>query len=178
MEALGSEIGSLNITKKTAGEITQYQHKTLIEVDLFVKKISVLLQNDMQYRSGQLMTVKSQATVNGKPHSSSLIEWKNGAYSIQVDGETKPSWKSPIRFSGTLLYFQEPVGIKEAFSEASAVFMQIKPLGKSSYQLVDPENGRKMLHYYENGTQTKVEIKHPVVTLTLTRQDPVSHASN
>ena len=167
MKALGANIGSMNMTRQEADRNVYYSTETLFNVNLVLKKVRMKVINKTHYRDGQLISSSNVITVNGELHSSSKTEWKGGKYHIVVDEEVKPSVKSPIRFSGSLLYFTEPTNIKNAFSESSGVFMNIKSLKGGKYEVVDPNNNRKMVYHYQNGVGQKVQIKHPLLTVNI-----------
>ncbi len=171
MKALGMEIGSVHTSSKKVGEDIYFQNTSLMEVDLLFKKIKMEIVGKAHYRSGQLISSSSRVIANGELHNSASIEWQGNQYAVKIDGELKPALKSPIYYSGTVLYYQEPLGKNRALSESSGVEMVITPLGGGKYQVIDPVNDRKMVHFYENGVQTQVQIKHPILTVSLIRQD-------
>lgn len=172
MKALGMNIGTLQTSMKTMGEEIHYYSSTILNINLVFKKVKMEVENTTRYRGGKLISTTSQVIVNGDLHSSSSIEWKNGQYLVTVDGESKPSLKAPINYSGTLFYYQEPKGISQVLSESSGVFMSLKSLGEGKYHAVDPKNERDMIYYYEKGVQTKIAIKHPLVTVYMIRKLP------
>lgn len=171
MKALGSNIGTVALKTRTDGDNVYYQHETLIEVDLLVKEINVLIQNKTHYRGGQLITSKNKVIVNGELNNSALTEWKGNYYDIKIDGETKPKQYTPIRSSGTTLYFGQPSPYEKVFSEGSGNFMEVETLRTGTYKVTDPGSSRKMIFYYDSNLPYKVEIKHPVLTISLIRQD-------
>jgi hypothetical protein len=171
MKALGSNIGTVALKTQTDGENVYYQHETLIEVDLLVKEIKVLIQNKTHYRGGQLITSKNKVIVNGELNNSALTEWKGNYYDIKIDGETKPKQYNPITSSGTTLYFGQPSPYDKVFSEGSGNFMEIETISTGTYKVTDPGSNRKMIFYYDSNLPYKVEIKHPVLTISLIRQD-------
>lgn len=171
MKALGSKIGSMNYYRQTKGEDVYYRTTSLLEVNLLVKRVKMEVENQIHYHAGQFISAHSQVVVNGEQNSSSLIEWTGDHYTVQIDDGEKKTLKSPVYYSGSRLYFDEPKGVQQAFSEASGIFMVVKPLGSGAYQVTDPHNNRSMVYYYENGVQTKVSIKHPLLTVYLIRDD-------
>lgn len=171
MEALGADIGTVSTTRNQVGDDIYYHSKSLFEVDLLFKTIRMEVNGYVHYQGDKMIEVTNKVTLNGEPRSHASTVWKDGKYIIQVDGETKPNLATPIAYSGSLLYHREPQGIKEAFSESSGIFMPVTLLARGKYQVVDPNNNRKMIHYYEKGVQTKVEIKHPVLTISLILQE-------
>ena len=172
VKALGAKLGSMHISSKTQGENVYYQTQTLFNVNLVFKKVKMEVVNKVHYKAGQLLAATNKVTVNGELHSQSKIEWNGNKYMIHIDGKEKPSLQSPINFSGSMLYFNEPTGMSKAFSESSGQYMKVKLLKTGKYQVTDPINDRNMIYFYENGAQTKVQIKHPLVTISLIRQDP------
>ena len=172
MKALGINIGKLHTTMKVEGKDTWYENNTLLEVHLIFKRIQMMVENHVHYYGGQLVKAQNLVMINGKLHSTSLIEWKGDHYSISIDEEDKDSLYTPVYFSGTLMYYREPVGMTQAFSESSGLFMPIIPLQKEVYQVTDPHNNREMIRYYKNGIHTKTKITHPLLTISLIRIHP------
>ena len=165
ISALGKKIGSSTVSSYVEGEDIHYLTKSLLEVNLLIKKIRMKVENNTCYRAGKLHKSEVKVIVNGDLHTSSLIKWMGRQYSILVDGKTlKPEDKS-ISYSGSLLYFKEPKNIRRAFSESSGIYMPVKELKKGQYQVTDPHNDRDTIHYYENGQLVKLVVKHPLVNV-------------
>lgn len=171
IKALGSKIGSMNSSRQTIGQDVYYHNNALLEVNLLIKKIRMTAESKTHYRAGQLISSRNEVVVNGEVHSTTTIEWQGNNYRMQVNDSVYTPLTSPVFFSGSVLYYKEPVNIRQAFSESSGLYMDIKPQGGSVYQVVDPRNNRDMIHYYKNGVQTQISIKHPLLTLHMIRED-------
>ncbi|MEZ4826068.1 MAG: DUF6134 family protein [Bacteroidia bacterium] len=171
MKALGKKIGELHYTRQVSGEDVYFSNVGFLEVNLLVKKVRMDIENRIHYHAGQFISANNKAIVNGEVHNSSRIEWNGKSYTMQIDGGEKKTISSPIFYSGSRLYFEEPRGIEKAFSEASGIYMSVKPLGAGAYEVTDPQTERSMVYYYENGVQTKVSMKHPLLTVYLVRAD-------
>ena len=167
MKALGRKIGTATVSTQIEGEHIYYHSKSVLKVNLLVKKIHMEINNKTHYLGGKLQSSDVRVFVNGKLHTSSLIKWLGKKYLIRIDEEEKSPIDTSVRFSGTLLYFQEPLGITEAFSESSGLFMPIKNLGKGNYEVTDPRNERKMGYVYQNGLLTQLNIRHPLLTISM-----------
>jgi hypothetical protein len=177
MKALGIDLGTLQIKQEKVGENTYYHNKTIFDINLLFKKVKMEIKNQTHYQGGQLMTSRSSVIANGELRSTSAIVWDNNQYDIQVDGEPRPGLEAPVTFSGTLLYFVEPRGISEVFSESSGVFMPVELVKQGVYRVTDPETNRDMIRTYQGGKQVKVKIKHPLLSISLSRIDPASAGS-
>lgn len=169
IRAIGTDIGSVYATKQVYGKDTYYLTKSHFYVNLLVRKIDMTGENKTHYRDGKLIEAVNKVVVNGEVRSSSTIKWDGKQYTVKVDGEPLDPLLSPIYFSGSLLYHEEPLGKNKAFSESSGVTMRVSSKGNQEYQVVDPQNGRKMIYAYKKGELARVEIKHPILTVYMSR---------
>ena len=171
MKALGANIGSLHLTMKKSNQDVYYHTKTLFHVNLLIKKVTMTVDNRVHYQNGQLLSAVNEVIVNGELHSSANIKWEDGKYRVEIDNEVQPDVTTPIRFSGSLLYWNEPSRVAKAFSESSGAFMNIKSMNDGKYEIKDPINNRNMIFFYEGGNNTKVQVKHPLVTISMIKQE-------
>lgn len=173
MMALGSSIGTADISRHEDGNAVHYYNHTQVTVNLLVKKIHMEVKNEAHYHGGQLTFAQNIVHINGELHSSSHIQWQGHEYRILINDEPQEPHKGPITFSGSLLYFQEPIGRTEAFAESSGAIMTIVPLEEEgAYRITDPLNERDMVRRYENGTLVYTKLKHPLVNMHMYLKDP------
>ncbi|MEM7369500.1 MAG: DUF6134 family protein [Bacteroidota bacterium] len=176
IKALGTEIGSATVSKHISGDTTYYLTQSLLEVNLLIKKIRMEVTNRTNYYEGQLISSEATVVVNGKVHTSSSVVWQDPDYLVRIDNDPKEPINFPVVYSGTLLYFQEPQGIKEAFSETSGLFMRVEQEKEGQYTVTDLKNDRDMLHFYEEGVLTNIKIKHPLLTVSINLIKPIDPA--
>lgn len=167
IHALGTQIGTMGISRTDSADYIVYKTESEMHFNLVLKQIHISIVNRTLYHKGMLIRATNHAMVNGKLNSSSLIEWQGNQYQLLVDGETKPPVAEPVHHSGSLLYFDEPTGIKETFTESSGLFMPFKKLEAQTYQAEDPHNGRDITYQYAEGRISEVRIKHRVLTIKM-----------
>ncbi|MEO0899733.1 MAG: DUF6134 family protein [Bacteroidota bacterium] len=170
MTALGKNIGTMKVYKNSKNGFVYYYTRTDLDVNLLVKRVKLSSINNTIYKNQALYKSDVTVEVNGNNHSSSHLHWDGNQYQVKLDGKSANPISSLVNMSGTLLNFQEPKDIQTSFSEASGQFITIKKKKEGVYETIDPGNDRKMRYYYTKGVLTKMEVKHPLLTITLSLQ--------
>ena len=165
------EIGNLTISKtknnaNTIYDVTSDSHfKLFITIDLSYKLNAV-------YQNNELIFSSVTTYVNGKQHNTATTEKKEDhLYILKNNGHETRSYQS-ITYSGVLLYFKEPINIKEVYSEFYTAFNPIQKIGTHKYQLTNSENGNTSEYYYLNGILQKASIHHTLMTFHLELINP------
>ncbi len=159
-------IGEITVKKNTNGDRVSYSanSQSNFRVVLFSNELETNLSAD--YENNELVSCSSKNILNGKIRNHASMKKQGGQYSIFKHPDEKYLKKdSPIRNSTVLLYYSEPVNIKQVYSENYLELCPIKPLGNHSYELVLP--GGKINHYiYENGKLVEIKVFRSFVDLS------------
>ncbi|CAN5443756.1 hypothetical protein BH23BAC1_BH23BAC1_06130 [soil metagenome] len=158
----GDSIGFLHASKIPTKNMTRYEIDSQASFR-FIAKIELDYYFENVFSNGVLVKGISKHSMNNKLKSSSSIKWDGKKYNATVDDLEVPLDKKAVKTSMTSMYYQEPVGINEIFSERYAVYCAIKPVGTNKYELTLP-NGKKNYYTYEGGICTLVEVNHPMAT--------------
>jgi hypothetical protein len=158
----GDSIGFLTATKKPVKNVTRYQIDSQASIR-FIAKVDLDYYFENIFSNGVLVKGISKHSMNNKLKSSSSIKWDGNRYFATVDDQEVNLDKKAVKTSMTSMYYQEPVGLKEIFSERYAVYCSIEPVGPNKYELTLP-NGKKNYYTYEGGICTLVEVNHPMAT--------------
>ncbi len=87
---------------------------------------------------------------------------------LNNDGDTTIVHNS-ITYSGSLLYFNEPVGVKNIYKERSAEMRQLTSVSNHTYIIRDEKEREINRYYYENGILQYAEMQHAFGTIELNR---------
>lgn len=158
----GDSIGFLTATKKPVKNVTRYEIDSQASFRI-IAKIELDYYFENVFSNGVLVKGISKHSMNNKLKSSSSIKWDGKKYLATVDEQEVNLDRQAVKTSMTSMYYQEPVGLKEIFSERYAVYCSIKPVSPNKYELTLP-NGNKNYYTYKGGICTLVEVNHPMAT--------------
>ena len=164
---LGAEVGEFSVTQtRNDGNIT-INAITDIKANLLISYRIKYIQNTV-YAQGVLQNSHIETYKNGKLSSSMWLKFKNGSYLLINDGDTTIINDS-ITYSGSLLYFNEPKGIKQIFKERSAEMRGITPLNEHTYIIKDEKERELNRYYYEEGILQHATMRNTLGNLVLKR---------
>lgn len=157
------EIGAIQAKILTDGDRKVYRINSDTEVNI-LKTISYTSQIEVTYLDKELLEATSKSLQNGKVRDDSWVKKVEDHYAIKrLDADL--TYRAPIRYSVALLYFQEPLGITQIFSETHGAFCKLVKEVDHVYKLVLPD-GNMNFYHYANGILQKVEVKRPAYSLT------------
>lgn len=157
-------VGSLKATRTAKGSKTIYQSYTSIKKRL-IKEIELEYKYDVTFDNSLLKKANVNITINDKPHARTSTVWKNYKFQI-VKNEKKSSFNDSIEYATILLYFKEPVQIKNCYSEQDGTMNTIVPLGNHSYKKINAK-GKENIYYYKKGVLQKAIIDGGIVSFEM-----------
>jgi hypothetical protein len=159
-------IGSLIATQKTNGTSEVYRVKTEITKRiLHVKHCTYDLI--IHYKNGKLKSSDYKLYVNEKLDRKTKIEHRDGQFKAMKNDKPKKIRKEEIDFSSALLYFKEPEGVTETFSETNLKSRPLAPhKSKGHTYILDKNVGE---YFYENG-ELKRMVYDELVRIELVRK--------
>ena len=107
-----------------------------------------------KFKGNTLIQAGVYRTLNGREKLDNELQFTDGRYKISKGNATKPITKA-IRTTVSSIYFQEPVGITEIFSEVYLQFMALKNIAPSVY-VSDLPDGGTMTYTYKMGKLTNI----------------------
>jgi hypothetical protein len=165
----GDKAGTLTATKTQTGDKVTYELKSETTIHLVVAttitfQLSCLLENN------KLIESTNKTYKNGELHSSTEAKWSNGHYVIVTTGDTT-TYASPITHCSTELYFGEPNGTEEVFSESCGIMNKVEKSGDAEFTMINDQNNHITHYEYQNGVLMKVEVDHAVLDFSMVRSD-------
>jgi len=130
------------------------------------KLINLNYELNTVFKAGELYYSSVIIYINGKEHSRTMTEQKGEHYTISKDAKSTLYLKNII-YSGSLLYFKEPVGILKIFSEFDGFEKQVKKSGVHHYQVINAKNGQISEYYYNEGILQEAIIHHPLMSFKI-----------
>ncbi|MFV0591985.1 MAG: DUF6134 family protein [Draconibacterium sp.] len=164
---LGMNVGELSVTQSGEKGNLDIHAVTDVNVKIIVPYRVKFVQNST-YRQGHLENFHVQTLKNGKINSDSRLERNGDSYMLINDGDTTMVTQD-ITYSGSMLYFNEPVDVPEVYKERNGEVQQIKSLGNHIYTIKDDTGKKAHKYYYEDGILKVAELKHPLATIYLKR---------
>ena len=164
----GNYIGDLKATKTSVNNILQIEVISEVKVKLFIS-IDLKYKLNCTYKNNELLFSSVTTFVNGKIHSTSITEKIGNYYDITKNGHSS-KFLDEIPFSGALLYYREPKGLTNIYSEFDNLEKPIKNIGINEYQITNPQNGYLSEFKYKNGILVSTTNHHTLLTFKLTKE--------
>lgn len=159
----GDKIGELTVTRTIKGNFTTYklESKSEAKVLFSTKKNYVLM--DVIYKDGKLLSANCKNEINDAVDNYANIFWDGEKYTI-TNEKKKFTHTTPVTYSVISLYFSEPKGLTNLFTERIGEVYPLKPLGDGKYEYKIP-NGDKNVYIYKNGELVETERKTIIGTV-------------
>ncbi|QGY46540.1 hypothetical protein GM418_23620 [Maribellus comscasis] len=167
LEMLGSKVGEFSVTQKNENGKLNIEAITDVKVKLLFSYRVKYVQNTV-YEQGVLKHSNVKTYKNGKLNSDMMLKQEKDAYLLVVDGDTTLINDS-ITYSGSLLYFNEPLGIKQLYKERTAEMLSIALLSAHTYVVKDEKERELNRYIYKNGVLEYAKMRHALGTLELKR---------
>jgi hypothetical protein len=120
-------------------------------------RIAVKSIEEAVFEKGNLIYSSLYREVNGEEKVNQQLQFSGGSYRLISKEAIADLPVFPIRFCVLLLYCQEPVNIRQVYSDNYHQYLEIKKAGRNKYQVIFP-NGNSNYYCYENGICTRVEV--------------------
>ena len=159
----GMNIGEFTVSQKTQGEDMSIEAITDVEVKMiFTYRVKYIQQS--LYRHGTLWNSHVETLKNGKINSDTRLEKQGENYLLTQNGDSALIHGN-ITYSGSLLYFHEPVQIKYIYKERTGDKNSFKSLDDHTYAIVDEKDIKTNVYKYENGVLVSAELIHSLATI-------------
>lgn len=166
----GKVIGDMTSTKTVRGEEVVYTVRSVTNFKVIVNlKIEYELKET--YLNGIYQSGSSHSELNGVSQKDSKVKKISNGYKIETESNIV-TYLGDISYSIPEIYFSEPIGKKEVFSQAFGEGLIIEKEREHVYVLVS-EDGRNV-YTYENGIckEVKVSRSYAVFYIRLKKQNP------
>lgn len=151
----GNKIGQTVVERKQTGKTVQYTLTSKSEASvLFTKKTSEM-NYKIVYEDGQLLSAYVKNVKDGVTEISDIL-WQGTQYLIKKGAEIL-HLSQPINFSSVHLYFTEPIGRTNIFSERLGEYCRFTKTAEGVYECKLP-NGVSNIYRYKNGMLYELEM--------------------
>ena len=151
----GDTIGKMQIQQRIAGDDLFFSLVSNVETRMLMN-IKVNVQEEAHYHKGKLMLSSSKRFVNDKLKGSKETRANGDYYLLSGAKEDKLNQKQ-ISYNFPMLYFNEPVGVLQIYSDYYQRNLPIQDKSKHIYTINLPEGGSNT-YSYANGICNKVDI--------------------
>lgn len=155
----GKEIGEITASLTESTHTQTYEILSNVSFRVFWKRYHRTTHNLVVYAGGSMETSYSGVYMNNDlEDSTSLIQENNHYYVYQHPHTSYMLNSSDLTFSTAKLYFQEPQGIKEVYSERFLQHCRLEAQEGNRYKLYLPD-GKVNYYTYEDSELVKVAIE-------------------
>lgn len=154
------KVGEMKVVREVNDEsekisiLTQINTHPLAGLQLYFKSNS-------SYMDGKLMDATSLTKMNGEA-SNSQTTFRNGGYTISVDGKVK-LLDELVLFGNDLLYFEEPRGLERVYVLALGKELTLHKEGNHSWYF--EYKGKKEVYTYTAGVLVELQVDHSSYSL-------------
>ncbi len=164
---LGAYVGEFSVTQTNNNGTIYIEAITDIKVNLLFTYRIKYIQNTI-YKQGILQNSHIKTYKNGELNSNIWLKFEKGLYLLVAGGDTTIINES-ITYSGSLLYFNEPIAIKRIYNERTTEMRSIIPMSERTYIIKDEKERELNRYYYENGILQSAKMLYTLGTLELSR---------
>jgi hypothetical protein len=132
--------------------------KIRLETNIHFPFTDVLSLIQVNYTTSGLQSASSFKKINNHVNEQISLQKTTGGYILTNDAGQKNRIITQIPFSVGRLYHNEPLGMKELFSERLGTFVPIKNLREGEYELIQPD-GKKNVFVYRYGICTEMRTE-------------------
>ncbi|WP_158869565.1 DUF6134 family protein [Maribellus comscasis] len=167
MHLLGAYIGEFSVRQTGESGNLSVEAVTDVKVNLLFSYHIKYVQHTV-YNQGILQSSQVETYKNGRINSTIWLKRINNSYLRVANGDTTIINDS-ITYSGSLIYFNEPRGIKNIYKERSAEMQQINSVSEHTYAIKDENEKELNSYFYEGGILQYAQMKHATGTIELKR---------
>lgn len=160
----GNEIGWVSILKTIDSNAVFFTFASEIKTS-FLFTFSSSAREISEFRDGTLRHSYFYRKMNGSIKTDRHTRLMGNNYEVQNKSERAKLDIVPVTFNTLCMYFQEPVGRTQVYSDNYQRFLDIKKGSDGAYTI--SYDGTSNSFYYSNGICNKVEINSTFYSATL-----------
>jgi len=162
---LGVSIGEFSVTQTSKNGNVNIEAITDVKVNLLFSYRIKYVQRTV-YKQGILQSSHVETYKNGQLNSTIWLKLEKGSYLLISEKDTSVI-HDLIEYSGSLIYFNEPKGIKKIYKERSAEMRPLEAVGEHTYIIKDEKERELNRYFYENGILQSAKMRHTLGSLEL-----------
>lgn len=156
-------IGQLNVTKVPTATGVQYRVDANVALQFFGEK-HMVTHFTSTYQSNLLTEAQFHDQLNGRTKHDARVRWDGSGYRIRINDAQSVIAGRQATYSAASLYYREPMGVIDLFSERYGRFCSLRTVAPHTYELTLPD-GKKNLYRYADGVCREVEVQQPLFTV-------------
>lgn len=145
----GKEIGKLHVLKQQKSDHFFISMHARIHSQ-FILPLTIVTRDEAMFKKGVLTQSTVYREVNNKVTVSrkTVVQGKN--YQLQDGDKSTLLNRYPIAMNMMLLYLNEPVGVKQIYSDHYQQFVEVVKTGQHVYKVILPEGAYNSYEYKDN----------------------------
>ena len=162
----GKEIGQITASLTKTDTTQTYQVFSDVKFKVLWKNYHRTTTHHVIYENEFLKTSLSNVSMNNELEDSARMNFNQDAYDCyRYPDKEYSADHGEINYTTARLYFDEPVGIKNIYSERFLAFCPLESLGDHKYKLY-LTNGKENYYTYSDGILTEVFVDRTWFNLT------------
>jgi hypothetical protein len=153
----GKIIGQLNAQSNNCTQGQKYTLNSQLKGKL-IFEINVVQHSESITSGGFLLSSVINQKINGSTSIYHGLLFKNGAYHSTGEGKVEGPLPEKIAFSTNIMYFKEPVGCRQVYSEVHKKMIPLSCIGRGIYR-INISEGKYTEFQYKLGMLVKVVSK-------------------
>jgi len=133
----------------------------------FIFQFNISAREEVTMHRGVITRSAQFRKMNGDVKEDKEMRFTINGYEVYKDSKVQKLPFFSLRANILSLYFQEPVTMREVFSDKFQQMIAVQSLGNGLYRLKLPD-GNSSIYHYENGVCVKVEIKGSLYSANMT----------
>jgi hypothetical protein len=161
----GNVVGNMQINKRVNEENVYLMMVSRVRMKIFTS-LRVYIEEQSLFNKGKLMYTCVYREVNGKVKANQKTRASGEVYQIDSEGKTGTISSRSINSNLILLYFYEPLQVRQVYSGNFQQFVDVKPVGDHTYR-IDLPDGNYNFYTYKNGVCSRVEVHNSMYTIRM-----------
>lgn len=153
-------LGEMTIERTRSGNVTEYNINSDVTYRILLA-VKIRFTQYEKFIDGVLNWGKSKSTLAGANQKTAKITRDGSGYVCDLNGTNYPV-SDPIRYSITMIYFNEPKDNQKVFSQQFARYLTFKKIGDHKYLLESPDGNNT--YAYKNGICQEVKVSRDFAT--------------
>lgn len=164
----GEVIGQVFAKKNSVGQEVYYSSMTETTTHTIIS-INIISAYDVHMHNGHLRTSEAEIKVRGKSYAHTFTQYCDNSCEIIKDQGDIINIDELIKYTSTMLLFEEPIQISKSFSELDGSLHPLEALGNHQYKKTDPK-GRVNYYTYENSQLKSAKIDAGLIKFEIKRK--------
>jgi len=163
----GISLGRLKVIQNKVDDVIETNVTSRTKIKLFVT-VDLTYNLYSIYKDKHLFHSLVSVYLNKRLHSKTKVDRIGDTYQIFKNGQ-KTYLNKVVIYSGSLLYFKEPLGLTQIFSEFDGLIKSIDKIGPHQYRITNPINGKTSIYEYQDGILKQIIIHHKLLNVKIER---------